>query len=153
MTGTSQDDLRPNWHVRSGEYAPSGQQSRWVTWLVFAGVMLAIVGFLQALAGLTALFDEDSFAVPSTGLVVGVSYDVWGWTHLVLGAVAMVTAFLLLRGNLFGRILGVVIAVCSALLNLAFLPTHPWWSVLVIAFDVLVVHAITVHGGELKGTA
>jgi len=36
-------------------------------------------------------------------------------------------------------------------LNLAFIPVYPVWSTVVIAMDVIVIHAIVVHGRELKG--
>jgi hypothetical protein len=34
--------------------------------------------------------------------------------------------------------------------NLAFISAYPVWSVMVIALDVIVIYAITVHGHELK---
>jgi hypothetical protein len=34
--------------------------------------------------------------------------------------------------------------------NLAFVETYPIWSATVIALDVLVIDALTVHGGELR---
>jgi len=45
---------------------------------------------------------------------------------------------------------GVVIAFLSALVNLAFISAFPVWSVILIALDVIVIYAITVHGRELK---
>jgi hypothetical protein len=44
----------------------------------------------------------------------------------------------------------VVIAVLSALANLAFISAYPIWSTIVIALDVIVIYAIVVHGRELK---
>jgi hypothetical protein len=32
--------------------------------------------------------------------------------------------------------------------NLAFVATHPVWSVLTVALDVVVIHALAVHGRE-----
>jgi hypothetical protein len=150
MAGTSQPEARPNWHVEDDGYAPTGRQSGWATYVVFAGVVMTFVGFLQLLAGLTALLDEDSLAVPADRLLVSASYAVWGWVHLVLGAVVMVAAYGLLRGAVFGRVLGVCAAGAGALVNMAFLPAHPWWASLAIAFDVVAIYAITVHGGELR---
>jgi hypothetical protein len=34
--------------------------------------------------------------------------------------------------------------------NLVFLPAYPWWSSLVIVFDILVIYGLTAHGGEMK---
>jgi hypothetical protein len=66
--------------------------------------------------------------------------------------VAVVAAGLLLRGNVVGRVMAGIIAVVSVLVHLAFLPAYPWWSVLAIGFNVLVLYAITMHGAELKST-
>ena len=38
----------------------------------------------------------------------------------------------------------------SALVNLAFLAAYPIWSMMMIAFDVLVIWALTVHGAEMR---
>ena len=45
---------------------------------------------------------------------------------------------------------GIVMAVASAVTNLAFIPAYPVGSTLVIVLDVVVIYAIAVHGGEPK---
>jgi hypothetical protein len=130
---------------RAGE-RPTG----WVAWLSFAGVLLVVVGLLQVMQGLAALVRDDFYVVSRRGLVIDLDYSVWGWTHLLLGVVAILTAAGILAGNTVARVVGVVLAMTSALVNLVFLPAYPWWSSLVIAFDVLVIYGLTVHGGEMK---
>ena len=85
-------------------------------------------------------------------LVVDVDYTVWGWVYVVLGLIAGVAAFALLAGQMWARVVGIVMAVASAVTNLAFIPAYPVGSILVIVLDVLVIYAIAVHGGELKDT-
>jgi uncharacterized membrane protein YkgB len=82
--------------------------------------------------------------------VVDVDYDVWGWTHLLIGAIAIVIGMGLIVGNTAARVAGVVVAFLSALVNLAFLSAYPIWSAIVIALDVIVIYAIVVHGRELR---
>jgi hypothetical protein len=82
--------------------------------------------------------------------VVHVNYNTWGWTHLIIGAIAVLAGLGLLAGNLAARVVGVVIALLSALVNLAFISAYPVWSTIVIALDVIVIYAIIVHGRELK---
>ena len=77
-------------------------------------------------------------------------FTAWGWVHLVLGIVAGLTGVGLLTGNTVARIVGVGIAGLSALVNLAFMPAYPVWSVLAIALDVVVIYAIVVHGREVR---
>jgi hypothetical protein len=50
----------------------------------------------------------------------------------------------------WARVTGIVIAVISALVNMAFLAAHPIWATIVIAVDVLVIYALAVHGREVK---
>jgi hypothetical protein len=118
--------------------------------VVFGAMMMIMLGSFQALAGFMALFDEGYYVVSRSGLLVDVDFTVWGWFHLVLGASAMAAGFGLVRGALWGRVLGVVVAMVSAIVNLGFLAAFPLWAVIMIALDVVIIYAITVHGGELR---
>jgi hypothetical protein len=82
-----------------------------------------------------------------------VDYNVWGWVHLILGILAVATGFGLLAGNTAARVVGIVLAVLSAILNLIFIAAYPVWSTIVIAVDIIVIYAIVVHGRELKRDA
>ena len=53
-------------------------------------------------------------------------------------------------GNMAARVIGVIAAVVSAIVNLAFISAYPVWSAIIIAIDVIVIYAIIVHGGDLK---
>lgn len=132
--------------VSGGRPAASG----WAGWVVFAGVLLILLGAFQAIEGLVALFRKEYYSVRSSGLIVHVDYTTWGWVHLIIGIVAALTGLGLLAGNLVARIVGVVLAVVSAVVNMAFVAATPVWSVLVIAIDVLVIYAIVAHGRELR---
>ena len=46
----------------------------------------------------------------------------------------------------------IILAALSAIGQLFLLPTQPWWSLIVIALDVFVIFALTVHGQELKAS-
>lgn len=141
-----------NWQAQAG-IGPGQRGERatgWVAWISFAAVMLAVGGVLQIMQGLAALIDDGFYLVGRNGLVLDVDYSVWGWTHLFLGALAILVAAGLLAGNTLARVVGVGIAMVSAIVNLVFLPAYPWWSTLVIVFDVLVIYGLTAHGGEMK---
>jgi hypothetical protein len=43
-----------------------------------------------------------------------------------------------------------VVGGVSAVVQLMLIPAQPWWSVIVIAMDVLIIYAIIAHGEELK---
>ena len=128
----------------------SEQRSGWVGWIFFGAVMLMLLGGFQIIQALVALFDDGFYLVGENGLVVDVDYNTWGWIHLVIGIVALLSGIGLLAGNMAARIVGVAVAFLSALANLAFIAAYPVWSTLIIVIDIVVIYAIVVHGRELK---
>jgi hypothetical protein len=128
------------------------EPTAWAGFVVFSGVMLALLGGFEAIEGLVAILKDNYYLVTRNGLVLNLDYTTWGWIHLVIGIVAVVAGLGIFTGRMWARVLGVVIAVLSALSNVAFLPAYPVWCTIVIALDVLVIYALCVHGGELRNT-
>jgi hypothetical protein len=128
----------------------AGEISGWVGWVVFAGLMLILLGFFQVIQGLVAIFDRGYYLVGPEGLVVNVDYTAWGWLHVGIGVIALAAGLGLLKGNMFARVVGVIVAIVSAVVNLAFIAAYPVWSTILIAVDVIVIYAIVVHGRELQ---
>lgn len=122
----------------------------WVGVVVFGGIMLLLGGGLQIMQGSVAILRNDFFYVTHEGLLVTLDYTGWGLLHLTLGLIAVVTSIGVLAGRMWARVTGIVIAVISAMVNLAFLPAYPIWSTVLIATDVLVIYALTVHGSEVR---
>ena len=151
MTDTSHSRTEP---VISSSYPPSSgaDVSGWAGWVVFAGIMMIMLGAFQVIEGLVALFDQGYFLVAPSGLVLSVDYNTWGWAHLIIGVLAVATGIGLIAGNMLARVVGVILAVISAILNLVFIAAYPVWSTIVIAIDVIVIYATVVHGRELKGS-
>jgi hypothetical protein len=129
-----------------GRPEPTG----WVGWIVFSGILMTMLGIFQAIMGFVALFKEDYYLVGRTGLVLELDYTAWGWVHLVFGIVIMLAGFGVLAGQVWARAVGVILAVLSAVANIAFLAAYPVWSIIVITLDVLVIYALCVHGREVR---
>jgi hypothetical protein len=122
----------------------------WTGWIGFAGIMLILIGCFHGIAGFVGIFKDGYYVAPKNDLLVSVDYTAWGWAHLLFGILAIATAVGMLSGRMWARIVGVAFAVLSAMANLAFLNAQPIWSTLIIAFDVLLIWALTVHGGEMQ---
>ena len=73
----------------------------------------------------------------------------WGWIHLILGIVLVVIGFFLLGGAAWARVIGIVLAVLSAIANFMWIPYQPIWSILVILLCVGTIWALTVIGQAL----
>ncbi len=126
------------------------RSSFWVGWVAFGGIMMIVLGAFQAMMGLVALLDDTYYLVTRNGFVVSLDYTTWGWVHLILGLVALGTGLGVMFGQTWARVVGIVLATISAIVNMAFLPAYPLWSILVIAVDVVVIYALAVHGGDIK---
>lgn len=133
----------------SQNVTPTGM-SGWVGWVVFAGIMMVILGSFHAIEGLIALFQDDYFLVSKTGLSIHVDYTVWGWVHLIGGIIVIAAGVALFAGKIWARTIAVIVAVVSAIVNIGFLSAYPIWSTIMITIDILVIWALTVHGGELR---
>jgi hypothetical protein len=125
------------------------QPSAWTGWIAFAAIMLMIAGFLQMFYGFVALFN-DEWVVWGREAALFVDLTGWAWGHIIWGALVVLVGFGLMRGNIVARIIGVIVASVSLIINFAFIPVYPFWAIVVIVIDALVIWAIIVHGRDMK---
>jgi len=121
----------------------------WVAWLLFAAVMLVMLGAFQATLGLVALFHNGFFLVHRNGEVIKLNYTTWGWIHLVLALIALATGIGLMLGQGWARISGIVLCVLNVVVMFAFFPAYPLLAVLLLVFSIITMYAIIVHGREV----
>ena len=141
----------PEGSTRATSYdEPTGTGWVGVGWIVFAGVMMMLLGCFHAVQGLVALFDDQKFLVTDDGLIVSADYTVWGWVHLIGGIIVALAGISLVTGRMWARVVGIIAASASALVNIAFLSAYPIWSAIMIALDILIIWALIVHGAEMK---
>ena len=117
--------------------------------ILFAAVMMIMVGVFQAIQGLVGIF-ENEFYVATRNYIFQLDATTWGWTHLLLGLLVAFAGYGLLSGKTWARTVAIFLAVLSAIANFAFIPYYPFWSLLIITLDVFVIWAIAAHGGELR---
>ena len=124
-------------------------------WKLFAGIMIIMVGTFNVIDGLVALTNVNYFKNVGGGAELPLTNNIkiWGWVVLILGAILILSGFLIFVGNMFGRIIGVLAASANAIVQLAFLPHYPLWSFTMILVDILVIWGIVVHGGRLMEDA
>jgi hypothetical protein len=115
-------------------------------WVLFAGIMIMMVGVLNAIWGIAAI-GESSFFVQDTKYIFS-DLRTWGWIVLILGALQLAAAFSIWAGGTFGRWFGIVAATVNAIAALLAIPAYPFWSLAVFAVDVLVVYGLATYGGN-----
>jgi hypothetical protein len=117
-------------------------------WVFFAAIMMVIGGILGAIQGLSAIIKSGYYTIPPN-YFISVNAKGWGWTHLIIGVVVCLAGFALIRGAMWARVLGIILAGLSLIANFAFIPVYPFWAMLIIALDVLVIWALAAHGRVL----
>ena len=115
---------------------------------LFAATMLIVIGFFQAIQGLVALLN-DTFFVAGQKWIFEFDVTTWGWIHLLLGIAVAAAGVFVLVGQVWARVIGVIVATFSAVVNFAWLPYYPVWGTILIALDVFVIWALTVHGRDV----
>jgi hypothetical protein len=149
MTYIPAGQVPPGWGSRP-EYADqvSPYSTGWEEWVTFAGVMGIILGIFNAIEGLTALASEEVFLVSEEDLLV-LDFVSWGWILLIVGLVQLLAGIGILRAQTWARVVGVIFAGLNAISHVVFTSAHPFWSILIIFVDILVIFALTAHGREV----
>jgi hypothetical protein len=117
-------------------------------WVLFAGIMLMIVGILNAIYGIAAI-DKSSFFVANTQYILS-DLNTWGWVLLIVGVLQLFAAFSVWRGGSFGRWFGIAVASLNSIAALLAIPAYPFWSLAIFAIDVLVIYGLTTYGGDRR---
>ncbi|MBB5159785.1 DUF7144 family membrane protein [Saccharopolyspora phatthalungensis] len=126
-----------------------GIRTRWLGWVIFAGILLLLVGVVQLVHGIAA-FSHSGTAVTQTGTLVTVDLSNVGWTYLILGIVLAAAGIGVMFGRMWARVIAIILAVLSLLANIAFFTAYPVWSTIAIVLDVVVIYALVAHGREAK---
>jgi hypothetical protein len=124
---------------RTMEEAEDG--TAWVGWIVFAAVMLLMIGVFNIFEGIIALVNNERVVVTPEHFVV-VDLTGWGWTLLISGAVMVAAGIGLFSAQTWARIAAIVIVILHAVIQIAWLGAYPVWSLLMIALDTVVLFGL-----------
>jgi hypothetical protein len=117
-------------------------------WVLFAGIMMAVVSVLNIIYGIAAIGDS-SFFVNDQKYILS-NLNTWGWVTLGIGAVQMVAVFSVWNGRTFGRWLGIAMAAASAIAALLSIPAYPFWSLAILAIDIMIIYGLAAYGGQQR---
>jgi hypothetical protein len=111
--------------------------------------MMIVGGAFQALEAIAAIVN-DKYLVVLPNYVYAFDLTVWGWVHLLIGLALVAIGICLLMGQGWARVAGIVVAGIAALINFTWLPYAPFWAIVVIAIDVLVIWALVSSRQQAK---
>ncbi|WP_407669513.1 DUF7144 family membrane protein [Nocardia cyriacigeorgica] len=109
---------------------------------IAVAVLLLVLGLLSLFEGISAVVDDELF-VPGREYVYEFDTTTWGWIHIVLGGMIVLIALALFTGAVWARVIAVMLAGLSIIANFLWIPYYPWWSVLVIALNIVVIWALS----------
>jgi uncharacterized membrane protein len=125
------------------------EQTGWVGWVEFAGIMMIILGALNAVYGLVAILNDDWVVFANRGQVY-LDLTAWGWVHLIAGILIVLSGIGVLSGMVIARVIAVIVVGLSLIANFLAIPVYPLWSLVLVTIEVVVIWALIAHGGELK---
>lgn len=125
---------------------PGGGEESGAGWVMFAGIMLLIVGVLNVIYGIAAVGDSKFFVHETQYILSGL--NTWGWVTIILGALEILAAFSIWSGGGYGRWFGIFVASLSAIGALMAMPAYPFWSLAIFAIDILIIYGLAAYGGQ-----
>jgi hypothetical protein len=120
-------------------------------WLLFAGIMIVMVGVLNVIYGIAAIGSASFFVADQKYILSDLS--TWGWVMLILGALQIFAAFSIWNGGGFGRWFGIAVAALNAIAALLSIPAYPFWSLAVFTIDILIIYGLASYGGAARRSA
>ena len=114
--------------------------------IIFAAVLLAVIGFFNLLDGIAAIANSHVF-IAGAHYVVG-DLRAWGWLMAAFGAVQLVAAAGAWVGNQLARWFAVAVVGLNALGQMFFIPAYPFWSLMIIALDVVALWGLCAYGSR-----
>ena len=121
-------------------------EGRGLGMVVFAGVLLAVIGFFNLLDGIAALANSNIF-IGNAHYVVG-DLRTWGWVMTIFGAVQLLAAAGVFMGNQLARWFAVAVVGLYAIAQMFFIPAYPFWSLLIIAADIVALWGLCAYGSR-----
>ena len=115
--------------------------------VVFAAILLLLVGTLNIIYGIGALDDANFYANDTRYILTNL--NALGWVLIIVGVIQLTGGFSLMAGNVYGRVIGIIagsIGAIGALFSMG--DTHPFWSLAIFTLCVWVVYGLIVFGTD-----
>jgi hypothetical protein len=112
-------------------------------WIVYSGVMLTVVGFLDIVNGLWALDRADTKV---NNLLYADKLGGWGWFYLILGIILVLTGIGVFFRAQLARWIGVILAGIAIVANMLWVFVFPIASLVIMLLASLVLYGLVVYG-------
>jgi hypothetical protein len=113
---------------------------------LFAAILLLVIGCFNLIYGIAAVAQSHVFTAHAH-YVFG-DLRSWGWITLILGCLQLLAAAGVLAGNQAARWFAVAVIVLNAIDQMFFIPAYPFWSLLIIAMDVIALYGLCAYASR-----
>jgi len=114
--------------------------------LIFASVMLLVAGFWNLIQGITGIARSHVYVANAHYVFGGLRS--WGWVMLILSILMLLAGIGVLIGNQLARWFGVAVLGLDAIAHMFFIPAYPFWSLTIIALDVVALYGLCAYGSR-----
>ena len=114
--------------------------------VVFAATLLGVVGIFNVIDGIAAIARSSVF-IGNARYVFG-DLRTWGWVALILGGLQVLASLGVLAGNQAARWTGVALIGLNSIGQMFFVPAYPFWSLMIIAVDVVALWGLCAYGSR-----
>jgi len=114
--------------------------------VLFAGVLMLVVGFWNLIYGIAAIAQSHVF-VANAHYVVG-NLRTWGWITLIIAALQILAGIGVMTGNQVARWAGIILVGLNLINQMFFIPAYPFWSLTIIAMDIVALYGLCAYGSR-----
>jgi hypothetical protein len=114
--------------------------------IIFAVALLIILGVFNLIYGIAAIARSHVF-IANAHFVFG-DLRAWGWVALIVGVLQVLAALGVMAGNQLARWFAVAVVALNAIAQMLSIPAYPFWSLTILAADVVALWALCIYGSR-----
>jgi len=122
-----------------------------VGWLFFAGTVLGLAGIMRIIDSIWAFGYHGQLPNALKDGALGSDLKNYAWLWLIVGLVLIGCSVLVVMRSQFARWVGIVAAAIGSISAMVWMPYYPVWALVYVGLGVLVIYALTAHGGRESG--
>ena len=126
--------------------ARSHEEGRGYGLVLFASILLVVIACFNLIYGIAAIANSHVFTTHAH-YVFG-NLKTWGWITLIIGLLQLLAALGVLAGNQLARWFAVVVLGLNAIDQMFFVSAYPFWSLTIIAMDVVALYGLCAYGSR-----
>jgi hypothetical protein len=114
--------------------------------IIFAMALLIVLGVFNVIYGIAAIARSHVFV--ANARFVFSDLRAWGWVALIIGILQLLAAIGVMAGNQLARWFAVGVVALNTIAQMLSIPAYPFWSLMIIAVDVVALWGLCLYGSR-----